>query len=158
LAKCQFRKRKGKTCSANAQVGKAFCVFHDPDMAAKVQKARQAGGVSRARKVATLAADTLDHPLGNTTDISVLLATSINQLLRRQLDPRIANAVGYLSSVLVHSLEQGSLEERIAKLEAMLGLVTISHVTPERTATNDTQRRDACTTAKRRLDRIEDEV
>ena len=144
MAKCQFKKRKGKACSANAQVGKAFCVFHDPAMAAKVQKARQAGGVSRARKIATLVAETPDHPLGNTTDVSALLAISINQLLRRQLDPRIANAVGYLSSVLIRSLEQGSLEERIAKLEAMLGLVTNSQqLAPESAATKDTQRLDA---------------
>jgi hypothetical protein len=144
LAKCQFQKRKGRTCSANAQVGKPFCVFHDPAMAAKVQKARRSGGLTRARKIATLAAETPDYPLGNTTDVSALLATSINQLLRRQLDPRIANAVGYLSSVLIRSLEQGSLEERIAKLEAMLGLVTASHeLAPLSTATNDTQSLDA---------------
>jgi len=138
LAKCQFKKRKGKICSANAQVGKAFCVFHDPAMAAKVQKARQAGGVSRARRVAALAADTPDHPLGNTQDVSALLAVSINQLRRGQLDPRMANAIGYLSSVLLRSLEQGSHEERIAKLEAILGLVTISRdLASESTATNE---------------------
>jgi len=139
LAKCQFKKGKGKTCSANAQVGKALCVFHDPGMAAKVQKARQAGGVSRARKVAALAADTPDHPLGNTQDVSALLAVSINQLRRGQLDPRMANAIGYLSSVLLRSLEQGSTEERLAKVEAILGLVmTSQELAPISTATNET--------------------
>jgi hypothetical protein len=112
-------------------------------MAAKVQKARQAGGVSRARKIATLAAEASDHPLGNTTDVSALLATSINQLLRRQLDPRIANAVGYLSSVLLRSLEQGSIEERLAKLEGILGLVMTQELAPVSTATNEAQRADA---------------
>ena len=138
MAKCQFKKGKGKTCSANAQVGKAFCVFHDPAMAAKVQKARQAGGVSRARKIATLAAETPDHPLGDTKDVSALLAVSINQLRRGQLDPRMANAIGYLSSVLLRSLEQGSIEERLAKLEAILGMVMTPELAPVSTATNET--------------------
>jgi hypothetical protein len=67
-----------------------------------------------------LPADTSDHPLGNTTDVSSLLADSINRLRRGQLDPRVANAMGYLTSVLLRSLEQGPVEERLAKVEAAL--------------------------------------
>jgi hypothetical protein len=67
-----------------------------------------------------LPAGTPDHPLGNTTDVSQLLADSINQLRRGQLDPRVANAMGYLTSVLLRSLEQGPVEERLAKIEATL--------------------------------------
>jgi hypothetical protein len=67
-----------------------------------------------------LPADTPDHPLGNTTDVSSLLADSINRLRRGQLDPRVANAMGYLTSVLLRSLEQGPVEERLAKVEAAL--------------------------------------
>jgi len=67
-----------------------------------------------------LPADTPDHPLGNTTDVSALLADSINRLRRGQLDPRVANSMGYLTSVLLRSLEQGPIEERLAKIEAAL--------------------------------------
>ena len=67
-----------------------------------------------------LPADTPDHPLGNTTDVSALLSDSINRLRRGQLDPRVANAMGYLTSVLLRSLEQGPIEERLAKIEATL--------------------------------------
>jgi hypothetical protein len=56
-------------------------------------------------------------------DVSALLGDSINRLRRGELDPKVANAMGYLSSVLLRALEQGSLEERMAKLESMLGLV-----------------------------------
>ena len=65
---------------------------------------------------------TADHPLATPKDVSDLLAQSINQLRRGELDPKVANAVGYLSTVLLRALEQGPLEERMAKLEAMLGL------------------------------------
>ena len=36
------------------------------------------------------------------------------------MDPRLANAVGYLTSGLLRSLEQGPVEERLAKIEATL--------------------------------------
>jgi hypothetical protein len=124
--KCQFRKKNGERCGADAQTGKSLCVFHDPARATDGRRARRAGGVNRSRTAAVLPVDTPDHPLESPRDVSHLLAKSINQLLRGELDPRIANAMGYLSTVLLRALEQGPLEERMAKLEAMLGLATNS--------------------------------
>jgi hypothetical protein len=69
----------------------------------------------------TLPFDAPDHPLGTTNDVSTLLADSINQLRRGQLDPRVANAMGYLATVLLRALEQGPLEERLTKIEELLG-------------------------------------
>jgi hypothetical protein len=68
-----------------------------------------------------LPSNTPDHPLGNTKEVSAFLADSVNRLRRGQLDPRVANAMGYLTSILLHALEQGPMEERLAKLEATLG-------------------------------------
>ena len=67
-----------------------------------------------------LAVDTPDNPLRNTQDVSTLLAESINQVRRGQLDPRVANSVGHLASILLGALQQGPLEERLARLEAAL--------------------------------------
>jgi hypothetical protein len=69
-----------------------------------------------------LPVDTPDHSLASPKDVSHLLADSINQLRRGELDPRVANAVGYLSTVLLRALEQGPLEDRMAKLESIFGL------------------------------------
>jgi len=118
--KCKFRKKNGERCGADAQTGKTLCVFHDPARASEGRRARRAGGITRSRLALVLPADTPDHPLGNTTDVSSLLADSINRLRRGQLDPRVANAMGYLTSVLLRSLEQGPVEERLAKVEAAL--------------------------------------
>ena len=41
---------------------------------------------------------------------------------RGQLDPRVANAEGYLASILLNALDQGPVEERLSRLEATLGL------------------------------------
>src|SRR5580704_3847589 len=118
--KCEFRKKNGERCGADAQTGKSLCVFHDPARACEGRRARRAGGITRSRLAGVLPADTPDHPMGNATDVSALLSDSINRLRRGQLDPRVANALGYLTSVLLRSLEQGPIEERLAKIEATL--------------------------------------
>jgi hypothetical protein len=118
--KCEFLKKNGERCGADAQTGKSLCVFHDPARASEGRRARRAGGITRSRLAVVLPADTPNQALENTTDVSALLSDSINRLRRGQLDPRVANAMGYLSSVLLRSLEQGPVEERLAKIEATL--------------------------------------
>jgi hypothetical protein len=118
--KCCFRKKDGSGCAAQAQLGKDLCIFHDPTRANDGRRARRAGGLSRTRPAVVLAPDTPDHPLGSASDVSALLSDSINRLRRGQLDPRVTNAMGYLASVLLRALEQGPIEERLAKLEAIL--------------------------------------
>ncbi len=140
--KCQFRKKDGKHCSANAQVGKNLCVFHDPAKAADGRRARRAGGINRSRVATVLPPETPDNPLRSTTDVSTLLSESINQVRRGQLDPRVANAVGYLASILLNALDQGPVEERLSRVEATLGLggntrkELATHADPNATSSN----------------------
>jgi YgjP-like, metallopeptidase domain len=97
-SKCQFRRNDGRRCGANAQSGKTLCVFHDPARAAAGRRARRLGGINRSRAAAILPPETPDNPLSSTQDVSLLLGESINQVRRGQLDPRVANALGYLAS------------------------------------------------------------
>jgi len=76
-------------------------------------------GGSRNR-MKTLAPDAPDVTVRNCEDVVRLLAESINQVRKGQLDPRVANAVGYLANVLIRALEQGEVEARLAALEAAL--------------------------------------
>jgi hypothetical protein len=57
-------------CGANAQLANGLCVLHDPARAGDGRRARRAGGITRSRPAVVLPADTPDHPLGNTTDVS----------------------------------------------------------------------------------------
>jgi hypothetical protein len=118
---CRFRKQNGQRCGADPQSGKDLCVFHDPARASEGHRARRAGGLRRTRVAAVLAPETPDHPPRSTKEVSDLLAESINHLRKGQLDPKVANAVGYLASVLLRSLEQGRIEERLAQLERIIG-------------------------------------
>jgi hypothetical protein len=117
--KCESRKKNGERCGAHAQTANGLCVFHDPARVSEGRRARRAGGITRSRAAEVLPCDTPDHPLGNTKQVSLLLADSINQLRRGQLDPRVANAMGYLASVLLKALDQ-RLEERLTLLEAVI--------------------------------------
>lgn len=118
--KCEFKKSNGGRCGADAQIGKSLCVFHDPARAADGRRARKAGGIRRSHATAVLPIDTPERSLNNTKEVSVFLADSINQLRRGQIDPRVANGIGYLTTVLLRALEQGPMEERMAKIEAAL--------------------------------------
>jgi len=126
MAKCRFRKKNGSRCGANAQPANNLCVFHDPARAVDGLRARRAGGMNRSYPATVLPSDTPDHPLTNMREVSNLLAESINQLRRGQLDPRIANALGYLAGTLLNALQKGELEERLSKIEAMLERNTVS--------------------------------
>ena len=76
----------------------------------------------------TLAADTPDVKVADCRDVVNLISETINQVRKGQLDPRVANAVGYLANVLIKAAEQGDLEKRIEDLEAA---VKIKSRTPD---------------------------
>jgi len=49
-----------------------------------------------------------------------LLGQTINQVRRGEVEPKVANAIGYLSSAVLSALEVGDLEERLADLETIV--------------------------------------
>jgi len=114
---CQHMKDDGTPCQANALKDSDFCFFHDPDSADKRQAARRAGGVERSKRAAVLPTDTPDLPLKTSADVVALLAQTINQVRRGDIDPRISNAVGYLAGITLKAMEQSDLEGRLADLE-----------------------------------------
>jgi hypothetical protein len=120
---CEVRKKDGSLCGANRQRGKQVCVFHDPTKQADGRRARRAGGLARSTLARVLPADTPPIPLNSSKDVVGLLAESINQARRGELDPRVANTIGFLSGVLLKALEQGLVEERLLKVEAALELL-----------------------------------
>jgi hypothetical protein len=49
-----------------------------------------------------------------------LLGETINQVRRGVIDPRVANAVGYLANILLGATGQRELESRLAELESLV--------------------------------------
>ena len=114
-AQCCYQRRNGKKCQANATASSGLCFFHDPDRAADRRAAQRAGGLRN--KGISLPADTPDLEMRNVKNVVALLGVTINQVRRGQIDPRVSNAVGYLSGMLLKAFEIGSLEDRISALE-----------------------------------------
>ena len=112
---CKARTKDGTECQTPALAGSDFCFFHDPDKADERFEARAAGG--RQNRMKTLSADAPDIQVESCS----LISETINQVRKGELDPRVANAVGYLANVLIRAVEQGDMEERIKSLEAAVG-------------------------------------
>ena len=115
---CAATKGDGTACGAAALPGSQFCFFHDPAKAAARRKAQSAGGL--ANKMATLPADVPDVIVEDGADVVKLLGATINQVRRGEIDPRVANAVGYLSNIVLSATGQRELESRLAELETLV--------------------------------------
>ena len=117
---CRHIKSDGNHCRANARRGSTCCFFHDPDSVNEREAARISGGKERSRKAAVLPGDTPNRSLASASDVTGLLAETINQVRRGEIDPRISNAVGYLAGILLKAKQQDELEQRLAQLESTL--------------------------------------
>ena len=115
---CKAMKPDGSSCQAAALPGSGFCFFHDPTKAEDRRAAQSAGG-SQGR-IKTLPEDAPDVKIEDCQDVAKLIAQTINQVRRGELDPRVANAVGYLANVLIKAVEQGDHEKRLEELEALI--------------------------------------
>lgn len=115
---CKALTAEGSQCEAAAIHGSDFCFFHDPTKAAERKEAHAAGG--RQNRMKTLDPETSDIKIKDSRDVIALLSETINQVRKGQLDPRIANSVGFLAGITIRVLEQNQLEDRIEKIEQLL--------------------------------------
>jgi hypothetical protein len=122
--KCKFSKPDGSTCGGNCLKNSDYCYFHDPAQAAHRQQARRKGGRARSKPMAVLSISAPDEPVESIEDVVRLLGQTINEVRKGQLDAKIANAVGYLASVMLRALEGAEFEERLARLEEVAGQQT----------------------------------
>ena len=117
---CEHVKPDGERCRAAAMHGSAYCFFHDPEQADKRRGAQQAGGRERCRPMLIASPAGEEAPLERVQDVAELLSDTIHQVRRGDLEPRVANAVGYLAGTLLKALQAGELEERVEQLERLL--------------------------------------
>jgi hypothetical protein len=115
--RCRYEREEASHCKANAQTSSEFCFFHDPALVKDRAAARRAGGIARTRKI-VLPNDLPVKRLQTVAEVVELLGETINQLRRGEIDLRVSNAIGYLSSILLNAIEKSSFEERLDALEA----------------------------------------
>jgi hypothetical protein len=115
---CQHRRPDGHHCKARPLKGGRYCFWHDPNRAVARKEAGRTGG--QRRRARTLPSETADFRVSDASSIVDLLSRTVNQTLRGEVDPKVANAIGYLSGVILRAREQGEIEERAAKIEEIL--------------------------------------
>lgn len=116
--RCKSKTRNGKQCKSRPQIGIDLCFFHNPANSEKRQAASSKGG--KRGKMSILPPQTPNHVIRSARDVVNLLSESVGQVRRGEIDPRIANAVGYLSGIILKAREQSDLEERLNNLESAL--------------------------------------
>lgn len=115
---CSAMKPDQSKCQAPALPGSEFCFFHDPSKAEKRREAQAQGG--RQNRMKTLEDSTPDVKVEDCGDAIALLVQTINQVRKGEIDPRVANSVGFLSNILIKVVEQHKFETRIRQLEILL--------------------------------------
>lgn len=114
---CKATRAGGGPCEARPLTGGEFCYWHDSEQAEARRAAGSRGG-SKGR-IKTLPNGTPDLKVNSAASIIILLSRTINHVLRGEIDPKVANAVGYLSGMILKAREQGEFEERIKSIEKM---------------------------------------
>jgi hypothetical protein len=109
-------------CQAAAIRRSEFCFFHDPLNAEKRRESQAQGG--RQNRLRTLGDSAPDLKIEDSEDVITLLVQTINQVRKGQMDPKAANAMGYLANIIIKALEQNNFETRIEQLEALLKVQT----------------------------------
>jgi len=119
---CSATKTNQSNCQTTALPGSEFCFFHDPAKAEERREAQAKGG--RQNRMKTLDPTAPDVKVEDCRDARALLVLTINQVLKGEIDPRVANTVGFLANILLKAMEQNMLETRIEQLEALLKVQT----------------------------------
>ena len=119
LLACKQAKADGKPCRAGARPGSRYCIFHDPELADMRAEARRAGGRRRCPRAVVLS-NAEDLPVRNAADVTALLGTTINEVRQGKLDPKVANAIGYLAGVLLRALETSDIAEQLASFRKQI--------------------------------------
>src|SRR5260370_10193059 len=105
---CQHKKRDGKRCGAPALTGQTSCAMH-----AQPGRAAELGSKGGRRRAAYGTGDLKDFAAPKTAaDLRELLAESIIEIRVGKLDPRVANALGYLGAGYLRALELSEIEAR----------------------------------------------
>jgi hypothetical protein len=111
---CEHPKRDGKRCRARALTGQNWCAMHaDPGRAAELGSK---GGRRRSMYSPT---DLKEFaPPKTAADLRDLLAESIIEIRLGKMDPKIANALGYLGASYIKAIEVSEVQQRLDAIES----------------------------------------
>ena len=112
-AACHATRRDGGRCGSTVVLPSGYCPMHDPDRQAEMRAARVRGGRGKARtaRLARLVPSTLKPVLAQLLD-------ALEETHSGAITPAQAGALAALAGAIVKVYTAGTMEERIAALEA----------------------------------------
>src|ERR1700682_5238655 len=112
---CQKGKRDGSRCRARALSGKKHCALHaDPGRAAEL------GSKGGRRRTVYKPEDLKEFPAPKSAaDLRDLLAESIVEIRAGKMDPKMANALGYIGASYLRAIEVADLEAKLAEFDGV---------------------------------------
>jgi hypothetical protein len=118
MKKCEFVKPDGSPCRATPMKNSKFCYFHSPN----IEESKKRESNSKGGKVGKTTHKKPLEPfaLQKAEDIMGLLENTINNVRLGDMDTKIANCIGYLSSQMMKIFEIDSIEKRLDKLEEIV--------------------------------------
>lgn len=113
--KCNYIKKDGSQCEANAINNSELCFFHDPNVSAEEKREARVNG-GKANKII------LKQPLPVLTinkigDVANLLIDTINRVRSGEIDIRLANCLWVLAWQLTKTLEMSQISDRVEVVE-----------------------------------------
>lgn len=121
--KCTGRNRTGDPCGADAQPGREWCLWHDPDRAEERRRWQAEGG--RARSHAARARRELELADAGVPQLPGILFRALGKVEKGELDPPVASAMATLSRAIIAATQAHELEERLAALETRAGIARV---------------------------------
>jgi hypothetical protein len=112
--KCLAKTKSGKPCKAMPLEDSDYCFAHEPMLAEKRARWRSEGGKRSGKKALLAEAARVQSP----EQVKELLARTVEGLQRGDVDPRTANAVGYLCNLLLKAIKETDTARRLEELEA----------------------------------------
>lgn len=113
---CAFLLPGGKPCRMAPLKESEYCFAHSPERIRERQEARRLGGLRRKRESAISHAYEFDN-LTSVQGIRRIVEVAVYDTLAMENSMSRNRTLAYLAQVALHTLEVGSLEERIAALE-----------------------------------------
>ena len=118
MTTCKGISGLGEPCKARPLTESDYCFFHDPASQHDRQEAQRKGG-SKSSRLHVLSSPPSDFDLSNPHEIAKLLTYTANRVLRGELDPKTAYALGYLGDCALRARNAGAIAERLDRLEEL---------------------------------------
>src|ERR1700694_4056033 len=116
MAKCEAETTAKKICNGHAVQGSRFCYFHDPTLRELRRESQKKGGSKRS---SVAISPPLEFDLSDKKAATKLLACAASRILSGQLDPRAGNAIAYIVDCALRDHQDGSITERLDRLERL---------------------------------------